>query len=310
MSAPPVRYSVVLPTRDAGPGFREVLEGLVACRGIDEAEILVIDSGSEDGTAELAATFPRVRVLRIPSREFGHGRTRNLGASEARGEILVFLVQDATPADAGFLESLVEPLARDPRIAAAYGRQLPRPEATPVEAEFLRQTYPPEPAVRRLDPPAGRVAIGSVFFSNVCSAVRRAVWSRFPFDETLIMSEDQKWAREVLEAGWRIAYQPAAAVLHSHHYPLAKVFRRNFDSGCSLAGVTQDSRRAMLGYELGFVRAAAGALRRRGEARWLPYLVAHELARTLGFAAGRQASWLPRALRRRLSLHRAFWDRP
>ncbi len=153
------------------------------------------------------------------------------------------------------------------------------------------------------------MGIGALFFSNVCSAVRRAVWRRFPFDETLIMSEDQKWARDVLEAGWWIAYRPAAAVLHSHRYPLAKVFRRNFDSGYSLLGVTHDSPRAMLAYELGFVRAAAGALRRRGAARWIPYLLAHELVRTLGFATGRKAAWLPPPLRRRLSLHRAHWDR-
>ena len=303
-----VRVSVILLTRDAGPRFAEVLAALSACRGIEDAEILLIDSGSRDGTLELAAGVPGVRIFEIPPEEFGHGRTRNFAASQARGEILAFLVQDATPADEGFLESLVAPLEEDPDLAAAYGRQVPRPEATPVEAAFLRHTYPPEPSERRLDAASGRVEIGAVFFSNVCSALRREVWTRFPFDETRIMSEDQVWAREVLEAGYRIAYRPEAAVLHSHHYPLAKVFRRNFDSGCSLVGVTQDSPRAMLAYELRFLRAAAGSLRRRGEARWIPYLLVHEAVRVLGFAAGRKARWLPRPLRRFLSLHREFWE--
>ncbi len=300
---------MILLTRDAGPRFAEVLAALSACRGIDDAEILVVDSGSRDGTLELAAGLPGARILEIPPGEFGHGRTRNLGAAHARGEILVFLVQDATPLGEGFLESLVAPLEEDPGLAATYGRQIPRPEATPVEAEFLHHTYPPEPAVRRLDAASGRVGIGAVFFSNVCSALRREIWNRFPFDETRIMSEDQVWAREVLEAGHRIAYRPEAAVLHSHHYPLAKVFRRNFDSGCSLVGVTQDSPRAMLAYELGFLRAATGALRRRGQARWIPYLLVHELIRVLGFATGRKARWLPRPLRRFLSLHREHWNR-
>ena len=127
-----------------------------------------------------------MRVERIPPAEFGHGRTRNRAARLARGRLLVFLVQDATPAGPDLLERLVAPLDGDPRVAGVFARQLARPEASPVERAFVEHTYPPQAAARP----------DAVFFSNVCSAIRRAVWEAIPFDDEIVMSEEQKWARE------------------------------------------------------------------------------------------------------------------
>jgi rhamnosyltransferase len=250
-----------------------------------------------------------VSIHTIPPDRFGHGRTRNLGASLARGEILVYLVQDAAPADEAFLQRLVAPLSRDPRVAATYARQVPRQDASPVESEFLRHTYPLRPSVRRLDEASGRATIAAVFFSNVASAIRRSVWERFPFDEDLIMSEDQEWARRVLHAGHGIAYCPDAVVVHSHGYPLGKVLRRNFDSGHSLVGVVHDRAPGMLAYELRFLASAAAGLVRRGNALWIPRLLVHEAVRATGFFLGRHSGLLPARWRRRLSLHRAYWKR-
>ncbi len=300
--------SVILLTKNAGDGFGAVLDALFACRSIDRAEVVLIDSGSTDGTLETARSFP-VSIHTIPPEEFGHGRTRNLGASLARGKVLVFLVQDAEPADEGFLDSLLGPLARDPQLAATYARQVPRPDASPVEAELVRHTYPPRPSVRRLEGKGDRPTIGAVFFSNVASAIRRDLWRRFPFDETLIMSEDQEWAGRVLRAGHRIAYCPDAVVVHSHGYPLSKVLRRNFDSGHSLVGIVHDRPAGMVAYELRFLGAATAGLVRRGRPLWIVWLLFHETARATGFFLGRHAGLLPARWRRALSLHRSYWDK-
>ena len=305
MSRPDV--SVVILTKDAGDRFAAVLGALFACRSIDRAEVLVVDSGSTDATLEIARSFP-VSTHTIPPERFGHGRTRNLGASLARGRVLVFLVQDAEPADEAFLERLLAPLAGDPALAATYARQVPRPDASPIEAEFLRHTYPSRPSVRRLEEDAERPTIGAVFFSNVASAIRRDTWERFPFDEDLIMSEDQEWARRVLHAGHRIVYCSDAVVVHSHHYPLSKVLRRNFDSGHSLVGIVHDRAPGMIAYELRFLGAATAGLVRRGKPLWIPRLLVHEAVRAAGFFLGRHAHRLPARWRRALSLHRAYWD--
>ncbi len=306
--------SILVLTKNGGERFGQVLEALFACRGAQDAEVILVDSGSTDETLELAARWPAIRRYDVAPAEFGHGRTRNVAARQARGEFLLFLVQDAVPARPDLIELLLAPLAGDPAVAATFARQQARAGANPVERFYQASTYPETKQVREPAPPSvpgsgGGLRIGEIFFSNVCSAIRRRVWQAIPFDETLIMSEDQLWARRALEAGHRIVYEPAAVVEHSHDYRLGELFRRNFDSGWSLRGVVTDSPLQMARYELAHLAAGMRALTRRGEARWVPYLLLYEAVRVAGFACGGRAHWLPRPLRRRLSLHRYYWDR-
>jgi glycosyltransferase involved in cell wall biosynthesis len=304
-STSPYKISIIILTKNAGNLFQEVLTSLFACTGINETEIILIDSGSQDLTLDYAACYPQIRVHQISPGDFGHGRTRNFGAKLAKGDILVFLVQDATIATPDFLTRLVAPLANT-QVAAVYGRQLPRASANPVERFFLTNTYPDLVQTKAYDP-SNRLSIQSIFFSNVCSAIRRHVWERVPFDEHLIMSEDQQWSKKVLQLGYTILYEPAATVLHSHNYGLTKVFQRNFDSGCSLRGVAKDSLAHMASYELNFLLVGIRQLALWGCSSHIPYFLLHEAARSLGFALGQQSHLLPVRLNRRLSLHKYFW---
>ncbi len=297
--------SIIILTKNAGDLFQEVLAGLFACKGIDEAEIILIDSGSQDLTLKYAASYPQIQIHRILPAEFGHGRTRNLGARLSKGDSIVYLVQDATPITHDFLIRLVAPLSF-PLVAAAYGRQLPRVSANPVEQFFLRATYPELSQTRSCDP-SSKSTIRSIFFSNVCSAIKRQVWEQVPFDESLIMSEDQQWAKEVLQRGFSIVYEPTAAVLHSHNYGLKQVFLRNFDSGCSLRGIVGDSFPQMVAYELNHLRAGIKHLVNWDKAAWIPYFFLHEAARSLGFALGQQSHLLPSRAKYYLSLHKYYW---
>ena len=300
--------SIIILTKNAGNLFAEALAGLFACKGIDEAEIILIDSGSQDLTLKYAASYPQIQIHRILPSEFGHGRTRNLGARLAHGDILLYLVQDATPASPDFLQRLTALLANQ-EVAATFGRQLPRVSANPVEQFFLHATYPDFPQTRAYNVSQG-LTIRSIFFSNVCSALRRRVWERIPFDEHLIMSEDQQWAKEVLLQGYSIVYEPAAAVFHSHNYGLKKVLQRNFDSGYSLRGVVEDSAVRMLRYELNFIREGIKWLKNRGKAGSIPYFLLHEAVRVMGFALGQKAPLLPAWFNCRFSLHKYYWSKP
>ncbi len=299
------RLSIIILTKNGGPQFQEVLTGLFSCTGIEQAEVIVIDSGSTDQTLDYARRYPQIRVHSISPREFGHGRTRNLGARLAHGDILLYLVQDATPATPDFLLRLTAPLANR-EVAATYGRQVPRVTANPVEQFFLHATYPDFPQTRAFEASQG-LTIRSIFFSNVCSAIRRSVWKRVPFDEQLIMSEDQQWAKEALLQGYSIVYEPAAAVFHSHNYGLKKVLQRNFDSGYSLRGVVEDSAVRMLLYELKFIREGIKWLKNRGKAGSIPHFLLHEAVRAMGFALGQKAHLLPAWFNCRFSLHKYYW---
>src|SRR5579884_2360632 len=180
--------SIILLTRQAGPYLERLLPMLFSQVAPEPYEVIAVDSGSTDGTIEQFRRWP-VRLQQIPPREFGFGRTKNQAAALARGRALVFLSQDALPVGPRWLATLVGNLEA-PNVAGSYGRQLPWPHTAPPQWYFLETTYPPRRLVRR----GSSVASDGVAFSNANAAIRRDVWERFPFDESLLMSEDQDWA--------------------------------------------------------------------------------------------------------------------
>ena len=131
--------SVIIPVRNGGEDLRRCLDAIRSQRVDDEVEIVVVDSSSTDGSAELARHYG-ARVEVIPVEEFNHGATRNLGAELASGETLVFTSQDAAALGDDWLTKLVAPLGEE-RVAGVYGRQLPNPEASPPERYFLDFLY-------------------------------------------------------------------------------------------------------------------------------------------------------------------------
>ena len=300
--------SVVIPVKDGGTDLARCLDA-IGRQVIDrEVEVVVVDSGSRDGSADLARGHG-ARVHEIPAAEFGHGRTRNLGAELANGEILVFTSQDAFAADESWLATLVRSLSGSERIAGAYGRQLPHDDATPPERYFLDFLYGPEARIQRLE--RDEPDFEQTLFSNVNSAMPRATWEEFPFADDLIMSEDQEWSRRVLRAGYELVYEPDAAVHHSHSYSIADAFRRFFDSGVSAersyaAGASGSGalRRAGARYARGEVEWLWGT----GQRRWIPYAAAYELAKFTGMQLGRRHRHVPLALKRRFSALSSHWD--
>jgi rhamnosyltransferase len=300
--------SVVIPVKNGGADLVRCLAA-IGRQGLDaEVEVVVVDSGSSDDSVEVARSHG-ARVHEIPASEFGHGRTRNLGAELASGDVLVFTSQDAFAADESWLARLVRPLAGGDRIAGAYGRQLPHDDATPPERYFLDFLYGPDARVQRLD--GDEPDFEQTLFSNVNSAIPRAVWQEFPFADDLIMSEDQEWSRRVLRAGYGLVYEPAATVHHSHRYSIASAFRRFFDSG-----VSAERSYAARGGDSGALRRA-GARYARGEVtwlwetgqrRWIPYAAAYELAKFSGMQLGRRHRRVPLSLKRRFSALPAYWD--
>ncbi len=226
MSDPPgsgyPKVSVVIPTRNAGPGFEALLQKLSAQKGDFAYEVLVIDSGSTDGTVEMAERYDAT-VHRVPAGEFNHGATRNLGISLACGEYVALTVQDAEPLDGNWLSAMVEDLEEDGRVAVVYGRHVPRPESS-VLARALVNNLATAGLERREqeigDPeeyeklrPAEKRRIAA--FDNVSSCIRRPVWEEFQFKKTNF-AEDLRWGKKAVEAGYRIVYEPRSVVVHSH----------------------------------------------------------------------------------------------
>jgi rhamnosyltransferase len=275
--------SILIPTHHPGPGIQRVLEKVATQRTDHAFEVVIVDSNSPPDDVARMRSYP-VRFHQISAAEFGHGRTRNLLASLATADILLFLSQDAEPASEDWLECLLDAL-RDSRVAGAYARQIPRSGADPLIRFFLERTYGPQPVWRKL-PVSMAISIDDIFFSNVSSAIRKEIWRQHPFRDDIVMSEDQYWAFDVLNAGYDVVYVPEARVYHSHNYTLPMLFRRNWQSGASLRGLIADSPAAIARRGVSYVLDQARFLVRSGRAYWLPYMVMYEATKAAGFSLG------------------------
>ena len=137
------------------------------------------------------------KVIVIPKKEFNHGGTRNRASREAKGNILVFLTQDAIPVDGRCIENLVNPL-NDSTVAASYGRQIPKYDAIPVE-KFARLFNYPDRKFVKSSSDIERLGIKTFFFPNVCSAVKRNIFKEVnEFPDNIIMNEDVVLAARLL----------------------------------------------------------------------------------------------------------------
>lgn len=229
MSASPLA-SVVIPVLNGGPRLRLCLAAAAEQDFPGGFELIVIDSGSKDGSAELAEKFGR--VIRIRREEFNHGLTRNRGISEAQGRAVALLVQDAVPLGRDWLRPLVE-AALAPGVAGSYSRQVPRPDCPPYIKARLRRwsASRSEREEKRLNGEAELLAlpmlerIRRLTFDNVSSCVKKEVWEKHPFKERRF-GEDVVWAREVMLAGHAIVFEPASAVEHSHANSMWYEFKR------------------------------------------------------------------------------------
>jgi len=129
-----IEVSIIIPTKDGATHLEKVLEMIYAQAHEQPFEVIVIDSGSTDGTLDIVKRYP-ARLVEIRPEDFGHGKTRNLGAELAEGKYLVFVTQDAIPATNRWLYSLLRNLEL-PEVAGVYGRQVPMEDTNPMESFF------------------------------------------------------------------------------------------------------------------------------------------------------------------------------
>jgi rhamnosyltransferase len=176
-------------------------------------EVVLVDSGSTDGTLDIARRRGAL-VKPIRKEEFTFGRSLNIGCDAATGEFLVLVSGHCIPENENWLGELLKPFD-DPAVAITYGRQIGGAASKFSEARVFEKYYPDGPPSQ-----------GPAFCNNANSAVRKSIWRRFRFDESITGLEDISLGRKVVAAGFRIAYCPKSAVLHIHHESWPQVRRR------------------------------------------------------------------------------------
>lgn len=166
-------------------------------------EVILVDNKSTDRTVERAKQFPLTKILEI--HEFYPGKALNLGINESSGDYLVCLSSHCIPINEQWLSNLLAAFT-DESIAGVYGRQEPLTFTPDVDKRDLINIFGLDKKVQRKDP----------FFHNANSMIRKDVWEQFPFSNSTTNLEDRIWAKNVLEHGYTIVYEPEARVYHYH----------------------------------------------------------------------------------------------
>jgi glycosyltransferase involved in cell wall biosynthesis len=205
--------SIVIRAYNEEKHLGRLLEG-IARQTVRDVEIILVDSGSSDSTVPIAESHG-AQVVHIPPGEFTFGRSLNLGVRAARRELVVIASAHIYPVYPDWLESLLRPF-EDETVALTYGKQRGPASARFSEQQIFHQWYPDASKPRQ----------ETAFCNNANAAIRKKLWERNPYDETLTGLEDLAWAKWAKDQGHAIAYAAEAEVVHVHSETPGGVFNR------------------------------------------------------------------------------------
>ena len=228
MSAPEV--SIVMRSFNEAWALRDTLAMLRRQVG-PSWELIVIDSGSTDGSVEIIRDFAPAQFVQISSRDYVPGRVMNHGMRLARANRVLFLNADATPANEKWLAPLAHAL-ESANVAAVFGKQIPRPDCRAVFACDYDRCFGPNRESAKWDH----------FFSMVSSGLRKDIWARRGFLENLQYAEDDEYTRWAKANGYQVVYCPESVAVHSHNYTPEQSYKRAFGDAKALAAAWPGSK--------------------------------------------------------------------
>ena len=308
------KVDVVIPTYKPGKKFSRLLK-MLQRQTWPVGKIIVMNTEKSFWNEHGFEGIKNLEVHHLTKEEFDHGETRNRGMRFSRADIVVFMTDDAVPADEYLIEELVNAFeqrgSEGEAVIMAYARQLPDKDCPLAERYTRSFNYPEESCVKtRAD--LEQMGIKTFFASNVCCAYdREKFWFQGGFIRRTIFNEDMIFAgKALLQDDYAVAYAAGARVIHSHNYNCRQQFKRNFDLAVSQADhpelfgcVRSESEGIRL------VKSTARFLIRRGKPWLVPGLVVKSGFKFLGYRAGKCYRLLPKWLILKLTMNREYWKK-
>ena len=208
-----MKCSIVIRAYNESAHLPRLLEG-ISQQTVKDVEVILVDSGSTDSTVAIAESYG-ARVVGIRPEEFTFGRSLNLGVREATRDLVVIASAHVYPVYPDWLESLLRPFD-DPQVGLVYGKQRGPDFAKFSEQQIFHQWYPDASQPRQ----------ATAFCNNANAAIRKSLWEKHPYDESLTGLEDLAWAMWAKEQGHAIAYVAEAEIIHIHNETPRGVFNR------------------------------------------------------------------------------------
>lgn len=322
-----MKIDVIIPVYHPKKEFRTLLKMLFLQTVKPSKIILMNTQDSKEDTKELVEwlsletkkkTFksvannsncPEIEIKCCPVKkeEFDHGRTRHLGAMKSDADYLLFMTQDAVPADYQLIERLMEALLEE-NTAVVYARQLAKEDAGIIEA-YTRIFNYPSTKLRKTKKDIVTMGIKAYFCSDVCAMYRRDIYEQMGgFSFPIIFGEDMLFAAKLLQEGYAINYAADAKVIHSHEYTCFQQFQRNFDIG--VAQAEHPEVYALLPAEKEGIRLVKQTFQFLTSRRnyWMAiYLLFQSGAKYIGYLLGKKYWFLPKKLLPFLSSNTQYW---
>jgi rhamnosyltransferase len=301
---------VFIPTYHSDEKLERLLTMLYR-QTIKPNRVIILHTIEKEGQEQPLPAIPDsdVSVIPIPKEAFDHGGTRKYGATLSNADILLFMTQDAIPADEYLIENLLKPY-KDPRVSAAYARQIANDSSDIIE-EFTRNfNYPKKSYVKsKADLP--KMGIKTYFCSNVCASYRNDIYKKLGgFVKKTIFNEDMIMAAGMIGAGYRIAYSAEAKVIHSHRYSYLQQFTRNFDLGVSHNQYPDVFRKIKSESEgIKLVKRTLQFLIKKKEFLLIPDLILTSGFKYLGYQMGLHYDILPESFVLHCSMNKSYWSK-
>ena len=303
-----MKVSVIIPTYNAGDDFEFLLKA-ISQQSITNYELIIIDSSSSDNTLNIAKQYTDSVVV-IPSSEFDHGGTRAKAAQIAKGEIVVFLTQDALPCDEFTIANIIE-VFKNEKVGAVYGRQLSYVD-TNLFGKHLREFNYKEDSYIRDESDIKQFGLKTAFLSDSFAGYRKSALENIGlFKDGLILGEDTYAGAKMILGDYKLAYVAEAKVYHSHSYTVWQEFKRYFDIGVfhKCESWILESFGKAEGEGMKYIKSEVKYLLGYGAWYLLPEWFVRNGMKYLGYKLGQKYEKLPKWLIKRLSMHHRWWDK-
>lgn len=275
-------------------------------------KIIIMNTDRSLWKEEDYGLIPNLEVHHVTAEEFDHGGTRNRGAGYSEADVMLFITDDAVPAD----EFLVE------RLAAAFDQKGPEGEAVimayacqmaeencRLAERYTRSFNYPDSSRVKTEADLPQLGIKTYFASNACCAYDRELYYKCGgFITKTIFNEDMIFAGRAVKRGYAIVYEAKARVVHSHNYSCLQQFHRNFDLAVSQAdhpevfsGLKSESEGIRL------VKNTARYLIQKKKAWMIPQMVMNNGFKYLGYLMGKRYRRLPQRLVLWCSMNKNYW---
>ncbi|MBP3568951.1 MAG: glycosyltransferase [Lachnospiraceae bacterium] len=250
----------------------------------------------------------QLEIIPVKEKYYDEGGTRNIGAKHSKSPFLLFMKQDAVPADSQMIEELLWSMEHGAGVV--WARHVTGPNAGVLKTYISLYDYPSKSHVRT-EEDIKTYGVRAFRMSNACALYRRDIFeAQGGFEEGIISAEGSLFAARLLKAGGRVAYCAEAKVYFSEDSNWMAQFRRKFDEGVAHASFPKVFKRGSEEKDgLRYGKAVLSYLMNQKYYMEIADFVGESLYKGAGYFLGKNYRFLKKDWILKLTNNHSYWSR-